>query len=68
MSTQREQHTDQARATLETAIDFGLDQAEILDAMVCVWHDVGTDVDAALEDLAATLAVRILERERSGAG
>jgi len=67
MSPQREHPTDQARATLETAVEFGLDEMEIIDAIVCVWHRAGADSEAALEDLTATLAARILERERSGA-
>ncbi len=55
---------DQARATLETAIEFGLDEKDILDAVVSVWQRTGVDPDA-LEDLSATLADRILLHERS---
>ena len=63
MSTQREQHTDQVRATLETAIDFGLDEQEILDTMLWVWDRAGVAPEI-LDDLTAALAARILERER----
>ena len=63
MSQHQLQPMEPARATLETAIEFGLDEKEILDAVICVWQRAGVDPDA-LEDLTATLAERILERER----
>jgi hypothetical protein len=66
MSDHYPQPMEQARATLETAMEFGLDEKELLDAVVTVWERGGVDPEAT-EDLAATLADRILQRERSGA-
>jgi predicted metal-dependent hydrolase len=61
MNSQR----DEACAVLETAAAFGLDDKQLVDAVVCAWDCAGIDAEA-LEHLTATLAERILEHERSG--
>jgi hypothetical protein len=59
------QATDEVRATLQTAAEFGLDEREVQDAMVETWQRVcGGHVEDPLDELAAALAARILEHER----
>ena len=66
MSSHDAQPAHQALATIETAIDFGLDPQEVCDAIADAGHSVraGADGEQALEMLSAALAGRILERER----
>jgi hypothetical protein len=54
-------------APLEAAREFGLDDREILETVIEVCDDAPADgvVGDLLEQLAAALAERILERERS---
>ena len=59
------QRTNEVRAALETAVEFGLDQAEVWDAMVETWERVcAGQVEDPFEELTSALASRILERER----
>ena len=53
-------------APLEAAKEFGLDDAEILETMIEVCDHAPPDgvVGDLLDELAAALASRILERER----
>jgi hypothetical protein len=54
-------------APLEAAKEFGLDEREILETMIEVCDQAPSDgvVADLQEDLAAALAERILERERT---
>ena len=65
MRSENVQPVDEARAPLETAAEFGLDEREIWGAMLEVWQRMCDDpVDDPADALAGALAVRILERER----
>jgi hypothetical protein len=58
------------RAPLEAAKEFGLDEREILETMIEVCDHAPSDgvVGDLQEELAAALAGRILERERTSRG
>ena len=69
MSCQNGQPVQQVRATIETALDFGLDPREACETIAEVWQSQLGDDDAAhvMDELTSALAARILEHER-GAG
>ena len=70
MSCHDGQPVQQVQATIETALDFGLDPREACETIAEVWQSQLAEADAphVLDELTSALAARILEHERGAPG